>query len=98
PGYPEPDKSPFFHAAVLSARLATSETFALLFNPYTGGSGPKKRKSYVRPTNITIWLLGELVKSQMRSKFHEVVFGEDSPEDLAYQFNKRKPIQDPAAA
>jgi len=90
--------SPFFHAAAISSRLTTSETVALLFNPYRGESTSRRQRRYIRPTRLSLWLLAELLKAQMRSKIGEIVFGQESPEALAYQFNNRQPVQDPAAA
>jgi hypothetical protein len=90
--------SPFLHAAAISSRLTTSETVALLFNPYRGESSSRRHRRYLRPTRLSLWLLAELLKAQMRSKIGEIVFGQESPEALAYQFNSRKPVQDPAAA
>jgi len=98
-GYPQSDESPFFHAAHLSRKLSASEATGLLFNPYSGGSaGKKKRRQYRRPKTGTLRLLVDFVKAQMKSRYSEISFGEEPPEALAYQFNQRRPIQDPAAA
>jgi hypothetical protein len=98
-GYPKSEESPFFHAAQLSRKLSASEATGLLFNPYSGGStSNKKKREYRRPRNGTLKLLVDFVKAQMKSRYSEISFGEDPPEALAYQFNQRKPVQDPAAA